>query len=211
LPTFLSIPTQSLFDRFQYEAAKNGHRIVAIFVLAGSNDVKYCGEKTEHDPAQNYPKTTDDLLVTLTLKLKEWSRWINAPVFLIGPGTPRNVVPTRDVPDVRLDDLDALANEEKIYRMAAARARICHWLARACQAENREEFDPRIVHFAEKPLLDVTRADYDGHHGKIENYHQAVAIRNTVSYVLQKSRIAENLTSKSSSRNYDFTSNVNTS
>jgi hypothetical protein len=200
LPTFLSIPTQSLFDRFQYEAAKNGHRIVAVFVLAGSNDVKYCGEKNENDPAQHYPKTADDLLMTLTLKLNEWSRWINAPVFLIGSGTPRNVVPTSAITNVRLDDLDTLPNEEKIYRMAAARARICHWLARTCQTEKWEYFDPKIVHYVEKPLLDVTRADFDGHHSKMENYHQAVAIRNTVSYVLQITGIAKNLTSKSSSR-----------
>jgi hypothetical protein len=99
-PIILFIFTQSLVENFEYEAAKDRNRIVAVFVLAGSNDVKHCGEKTKFDKASQYSKSVDDLLEKATKKLRNWSVLIDAPVFLIGSGTPCNVFPTSDVPNV---------------------------------------------------------------------------------------------------------------
>jgi hypothetical protein len=84
--------------------------------------------------------------------------------------------------------------------MAHARARISARLAYYCENDEWDCFDPKTVHYVEKPLLNVRYADPDGHHSKIETYVQAVAIRNAVSYALQRSKIAQNLKSKSPSR-----------
>jgi hypothetical protein len=85
---------------------------------------------------------------------------------------------------------------EKIRVMATARARMCRWLAHNCRPGAWNDFTSRNAYYLEKPMLDVPYANYNGHHGKTENYHQALAIQNTVSYVLQKARITGQLTSK---------------
>jgi hypothetical protein len=79
---------------------------VAVFVLAGLNNIKHCGEKTIHNDASHYPTSANDLLEEARKKLKRWSVLINAPVFLIGGGTPHKIIPTPDVPNVRLNGLD---------------------------------------------------------------------------------------------------------
>jgi hypothetical protein len=158
------------------------------------------GEKKKHDDASHYPKSADALLKQATEKLTSWSLLINAPVFLIGGGTPHKVIPMTDVPDVGLDVLDKFGYERKIEMMALARARICAWLTYNCKNDDWDRFNPNAVHYVEKPLLEVRYPNIKGHHGKIENYLQELAIRNTVSYPLQRSKIMQDLQSKSPSR-----------
>jgi hypothetical protein len=90
-----------------------------------------------------------------------------------------------------------MADPDVLELMALARARICAWLAYNCKNDDWDRFDRNGVHYVEKPLLNVRYADRDGHHGKIDNYLQALAIRNTVTYALQRSKIAQGLKSKS--------------
>jgi hypothetical protein len=165
--------------------------------LAGLNNIKHCGEKTKFDDANQYPKSVDDLLEKATKKLRNWAALIDAPIFLIGSGTPCNVFPTSNVPNVRLNGLDSFAPERKIQLMALARARICAWLTYNCKNDDWDRLDQNSVHYVEKPLLNVRYADRDGHHGKIDNYLHALAIRNSVTYALQRSKIAQDLKSKS--------------
>ncbi len=167
-PIILFIFTQFLIDHFQHEAAKDGNRIVAVLVLVGSNDIKHCGVKTKHDDASHYPKWVDALLKQATEKLTRWLVLINAPVFLSGGGTPHKVIPTTDVPDIRLDGLDKFGYERKIEMMALVRARIFARLAYNCKNDDWDRFYPNAVHYVEKPLLNVRYANFDGHHGKIK-------------------------------------------
>jgi hypothetical protein len=165
-----------------------------VFVIALSNDIKYCGEKTAKDLATAYPKTTDDLLTAARRPLHGWAATLDAPVILIGPGTPRDVWPSENPINVPLNNLDTVANPVKV--MAMARARICNWLQKCCPPGAWDFFNESPIHFVAKPVLNVHMADADGHHHKLENYQQALTIRNTIAYALQKARLADNLTSK---------------
>jgi hypothetical protein len=174
-----------------------------VFVIALSNDIKYCGEKTAKDLATTYPKTADDLLAAARGPLQAWAAALDAPVVLIGSGTPRDVWPSENSINVRLNNLDTAPNPVKV--MAMARARICHNIEKFNTPVAWRFFDQELIQYVAKPVLNVHMADADGHHHKLENYQQALTIRNTVAHALQRARLADNLTSGRSNR---ITSNV---
>jgi hypothetical protein len=166
-----------------------------VFVIALSNDIKYCGEKTAKDLATAYPKTADDLLAAARRPLHAWAAALDAPVILIGSGTPRDVWPSDKTINVRLDNLDTV-RADPVRVMAMARARICDNIEKFNTPVAWRFFDTELIQYVTKPVLNVHMADADGHHHKLENYQQALTIRNTVAYALQKARLADNLTSK---------------
>jgi hypothetical protein len=188
---------QSFFRGWNEEARRGGKRLLAVFVIGLTNDVKFCCDKTASSTA-DYPRDVAHLLEYADTTFGQWARKMQVPLVYGGAAASYRINPLEPTTEVRLDNVDGAGSRAREHAKAMARIYQKVDLLGGGRGGGYSSFQANRVYYAQKPMTDPARCDEKGHPHLTETYLQGCLMYNTVVFFLQKGGVYKDLKCKMS-------------